>query len=305
VQGTAARQSKLFFEKSVGGKSSKGQSLKKILSLLLPCLIMFLFTAACGAGIANVHPTEAAMTDPPATSEPSSTSTLTTTATPALPEGVWSLPIYDHADDNHNSVFSSLAPTFDENFMGGTWIWKDQRGDIRRYLDPETKHLFARGQSDWDRVIVDIDLGFGYEPIMRFYENGRINALTSFSAAAFRNMAATFGQDYLTQQGVILTNPESVYGYSSWLVYRIIQGDQSDIQDQGRINGIEGTNIYLKPYYNSSNDQFVFTLYSSGVWVGGRIGLMDYTNNMFWHCLPTYSGMQYPMPIAAPSAELP
>lgn len=220
---------------------------------------------------------------------------------PALPENVWSLPIVN----SDHSGFENITPTFDEGFMGGTWVWRDQRGDVRRYLDPETNHLFARGQSDWDRVIVDVDLNFGYEPLARSYENYSINSMTSFSAVVFRSIAGTFGQDYLTQLGVIQTNPESLYGYSSWLVYRIVQGGQSNIQNQNQINNAEGNNIYLEPHYNNNSDQFVFTLYINGSWTGGQQGLREYTNNMYWHCLPNYSGTQYPEPFAINSARLP
>ncbi|NMC30446.1 MAG: hypothetical protein GYA45_10280 [Pelolinea sp.] len=301
MQGTAARQSKLIFEKSVGGKSSKGQSLKKILSLLLPCLIMFLFTAACGAGIANVHPTEATVTDPPATSEPSSTSTATpqATATPALPEGVWGLPV----GNDELRIFETLYPVFDENFMGGTWVWRDQRGDIRRYLDPETKHLFARGQSDWDRLIMDIDLDFNQEPLLRGWEVNRINMTDRRADGVLRAISQLFGASYLSQMGIDPTDPE-LYEYSTWIVYRIVSGSPTNDM-QNLVRSSEGNYTALVPYYDQENNQFVFTLYVNEDWKGGSDGLRDYTDFVFWHSLPDYPGEHLPMPMALPSAQIP
>jgi hypothetical protein len=275
--------------------------------LLVTALLVFslIVLSACSSGETPIHSiqnssgngyTEVQPVDPTTTSIP----TPEASATPVLPEGVWSLPVVN----SDHSGFENITPVFDGSFMGGTWVWRDQRGDIRRYLDPETKHLFARGQSDWDRVIIDIDLNLEREPAVRYWEQHRINSTERWADVVLRSITQAFGTNFLSQTGITPTNPEIPYEYSTWIIYRIISGSPSNnLQDQ--INSSEGNNTILSASYNQLNNQFVFTLYVNNSWIGGDSGLRQYSDFMFWHSLPDYSGQQPPMTAAVPAISIP
>jgi hypothetical protein len=118
-----------------------------------------------------------------------------------------------------------------------------------------------------------------------------------------RSISQWFGPEYLTQMGIAPINPEKPYQYSAWVVYIIINAGPSSVPNQSQVNNAEGNNTALKAYYDRSKNQFVFTAYLKSSW-GGSLGLNKYTDFMFWHCLPDYSGRHSSMTLGIPTYPL-
>ncbi len=76
---------------------------------------------------------------------------------PSLPEGVSDLTVYNY-ETGKDEV---LSPTFDESM--DTYVWKNEKGEVRRFLDKETGRVFSQTESVKNQIIYQIDTGFGWE----------------------------------------------------------------------------------------------------------------------------------------------
>ena len=96
-------------------------------------MLTLLLLAACAA------PTPTPTLTPTKTPTPLPTPTKTP---PAKPENVHDLTVYNYITGNDEV----LSPIFDKGMA--TWVWKNGNGEIRRFLDLETGHIFAQTEDD-------------------------------------------------------------------------------------------------------------------------------------------------------------
>ncbi|NPV41377.1 MAG: hypothetical protein HPY72_08565 [Anaerolineae bacterium] len=197
---------------------------------------------------------------------------IETQTLPSLPEGVSTLTVYNY-ETGKDEV---LSPTFDEEM--DTYVWKNSKDEVRRFLDIETGHIFAQTESVRDNLIYQIDTEFGWEA-----------DLTEFTKKNKGYSPAALSYLYMLQNDYSSTI--TVFGENTKLVFKIVHGSYDDIVDKSKISSIkdrEEPNLqmsFFRPTYNAKYDSYFFTTYLNYDHIRVNDAIGGYTQDMLNGCL--------------------
>ena len=200
--------------------------------------------------------------------------------TEITPENIKPMEVYNYT----TGKTETLSPIFDKDM--NTWVWKNSIGEIRRFLDPETGHVFSQtasvgqhNQPKNQRIIYQVDTDFGWEADL-----ANIDKLPR----------GVVGLQYLVDihdhfpEIINFANPQTT------ITFKIISG-HDDIADKNRISfsyknsAIDTTIFYLFPVYDKKNNTYVLTeLFSAPPSIINQFTLLSITADMLNRC-PTSS----------------
>jgi hypothetical protein len=191
---------------------------------------------------------------------------------PSLPEGVSTMTVYNYETGKDET----LSPTFDEEM--DTYVWKNQKGEIRRFLDKETGHIFAQTESARDNLIYQIDTEFGWEA-----------DLTQFAKKNKKYSPAALSYLYMLQNSY--PDVITVFGENTKLTFKIVHGSYDDVVDKSKISSIkdrEEPNLQMSffwPIYNARYDGYLFATYLNYDHIKVNDAIRGYTQDMLNGCL--------------------
>jgi hypothetical protein len=163
--------------------------------------------------------------------------------------GVDDLKVYNY-ETGQDEV---LAPVFNEGMA--TWVWKNEKGEVRRFLDLETGHIFAQTESIKQQVIYQIDTEFGWEA-----------DLTQFNSNLHEGYMK-IGYQYLWMINQAYPGVLNKLNDNTMIILKIVHGDYDDIVDKSKISssedpGSSATGIdFLWPAYDKKNNAYTLTMY--------------------------------------------
>lgn len=209
-------------------------------------LILFLIVSSGCAAIASNQPTITPF--PSSTSTPSATSTPSPTPTPTQPvppDGVGDLVVYNYDTGEDETI----SPTFDVEM--DTWVWKNSKGEVRRFLDKETSHVFSQTESVNEKIIYQIDTYFGWE------------ADLTETDAAYDEKYLSAGTSYLSM--IDETYPGVLTGFdgNTKVIFKIGQDDFNNIAKKDGISQliVEKKSAFFWPVHNKNNNTYILAVY--------------------------------------------
>jgi hypothetical protein len=190
---------------------------------------------------------------------------------PSLPEGVSNLTVYNY-ETGKDEV---LSPTFDESM--DTYVWKNEKGEVRRFLDKETGRVFSQTESVKNQIIYQIDTGFGYEADLTglFTPPDRYNSL---------------GYQYLSMMWYKYPNSIKGLNENTKLVLKINHGKYDDVIDKTKISSVkdlgnEGTEmIFFWPVYDEKKNVLSLETFLRFDFFVGKDAIRVYTAYMLNYC---------------------
>ena len=218
-------------------------------------LTLILLLAACAAPTPAPTPTP----EPTLTPIPIPTKTPTplptpTETPPAMPANVHDLTVYNYETKKDEVI----SPTFDRDI--NTWVWKNGKGEVRRFFDLETGHIFAQtasvgqyNQPANQHIIYQVDTDFGWEADLT-----NIDKLPK---------GTSIGLQYLWDIGDHYPNLLGLDNYDVKLILKIVHGGYDDIADKSRISqtSMKGDKRYEQPFlwpvHDKKNNTYVLTTY--------------------------------------------
>jgi len=243
------------------------------------CILMVLFILAACVPPQEVDHAATATQETTATTEPTSTWTPEPTLTPlpaptetlpAMPENVHDLTVYNYETKKDEII----NPTFDKDM--NTWVWKNTSGEIRRFLDLETGHVFAQTESVKQQIIYHVDLGFGWEADLT-----NIDKIPD-------NFNKT-GLQYIWEMGNNYPDKVNLSNYDMRLILKIVHGSYNEITDKSKVsfslnNGtIMGENFFW-PIYDQKNNTYILKEYLATDWVLVKDPIRAYTQGLLNWC---------------------
>jgi hypothetical protein len=156
-----------------------------------------------------------------------------------------------------------------------TWIWRDKKDNIRRLLDPLTRHLLARTSVADDRLTYDIDYVFRWEVNLVNYD--------------FYTAHAPFGTAYIkllkSKYPAVFSEADEKTG----IVFRILQASSSEVPISSQITtlldgGTETERFFIKPVYLPSTNEYVLTMGLKIDFLTRKGAINSYTEEMLNHC---------------------
>lgn len=161
-----------------------------------------------------------------------------------------------------------------------TWVWKNEKGEVRRFLDLESGHIFSQTESVRDGLIYQIDTDFGWEADLTQLTEGNKN----YSPA---------GYSYLYIMWDAYPNVINEFNENTKLIFKIVHGSYEDIPDKSKVSsskdfGNSGTGIdFLWPVYDEKNNIQTLTMYLNNDYLGKETAIQIYTEYMLNYCTTT------------------
>jgi hypothetical protein len=215
----------------------------------------------------TVAPTEAIA--PTETIIPTKTATPTPER-PALPEGVSNLTVYNY-ETKKDEI---LSPIFDESIS--TWVWKNVKGEVRRFLDPETNRVFAQTEAPYDQLIYQIDKDFGWEADLTNID--KISGGTPVASGYLHNIFDYYPET--VNQGNAQTK----------LIFKIVHGSYDDIIDKSKVSSIRSPGYpdtemsFFWPVYDEKNNTYTLTTYLNFDYMKVKEAIQSYSIYMLNQC---------------------
>ncbi len=250
-------------------------------------ITLILLLAAC----ANPTLSQTRNPEPTLTSTPKPTPLPTPTETPPpKPANVHDLTVYNYETKKDEII----SPTFDKDM--NTWVWKNSIGEVRRFIDIETGHIFAQtasvgqyNQPENQRIIYQVDTGFGWETDL-----ANIDKIPKGHTAT--------GQQYLGDIWNLYPNTVGAGNSETKLIFKIVRGGYDDIADKSRISfSLENSDISLReiflfPAYNPKNNTYVLTgFYSMPPSLVGQFTIPSLTDDLLNRCPTSNPPKIYPI----------
>jgi len=178
----------------------------------------------------------------------------------------------------------SVDPVFDK-YMD-TWVWKNEKGEVRRFLDLETDRVFSQTESVKQQIIYQVDTDFGWEA-----------DLTQFNSDFFEGYER-IGRQYL--RGINDAYPGVVYKSNDYtkLVLKIVHGNYDDIADKNKVSSIKdlgsgGTEMsFFWPVYDKKTNTYTLKTYLQHDYLSRKNAISFYTSHMLSGC-PTTNYMAW------------
>jgi len=270
-------------------------------------LTLILLLVACAASTPvqtstpapTLTPTSTPTPEPTLTSTPIPTTLPTSMPTPfptpteippAMPKNVHDLTVYNYETQKDEVI----SPTFNKDM--NTWVWKNGKGEVRRFIDLENGHIFAQTESvgqynqpENQRIIYQVDTYFGWEADLT-----NIDKIPTGNTAVGSQYIAAIHEHF---PGII-----NISNSQTSITFEIVHGSYDQITDKSKISSRESytyggpiaKNTFFWPIYDPKNNTYILKIYMTADLIKDPEPIRYYTEDMLNLC-PVSNGLNFPI----------